>query len=105
MLKSKDGRFEYLDKDGNELPADATIRDVGRFKFVCRNPNIDPTMRGHCDVNCANAGYNRPTQNWRLVGTLDEPTLAPSINCRDCWHGFIEAGVFVNCSKQPEAEQ
>lgn len=100
-MKSTDGRFEYQDKDGNPLPDGSTMAQVGRLSYQCRT---DPTTR--CSVNCGkNAGYQIESQNWELTGTLDQPTIAPSINCQDCWHGYIEKGVFVNQQKKREAVQ
>jgi|SRR6267143_4507796 len=100
MIKSADGRFEYLDKDGDPLPEGSGLADVGRFQFECRS-----SPGSHCSINIANAGYQIENRNWKLTGTLDSPTIAPSINCSECWHGFIENGVFVNTEKKKEDKQ
>jgi hypothetical protein len=100
VMKSSDGRFEYQDKDGEPLPDGSTTDHVGRLAFRCRsNP------QSQCSVNVANAGYNIPKRNWKLTGTIDAPTLTPSINCHGCWHGFIEKGIYLNTNKKPEADQ
>jgi hypothetical protein len=98
-MKSTDGRFEYQDKDGEPLPDGSSLNQVGRFQFQCRS------APGSCSVNIGNAGYNIPTRSWRLSGTVDEPTITPSINCSDCWHGFIEKGTFLDQNKKLEAKQ
>lgn len=100
-MKSSDGRFEYLDRVGDPLPDGTLLTNVGQLQYQCRSQK-----RSHCSVNLGkNAGYQIENHNWHLTGTTDKPTIAPSINCADCWHGFIENGVFVNCSKEPEARQ
>ncbi len=99
-MKSADGRFGYMDRDGNPLPEGAHLYEVGRFGFRCRcNPN------SWCDVNVKNAGYVIPQRNWVLTGSIDAPTLHPSINCGGCWHGYIEQGVFLTTAKKPEVCQ
>lgn len=98
-MKSADGRFEYQDKDGEPLPDGSPLSDVGRFEFACRS------QTARCSVNIVAAGYNLVRRNWNLTGTVDEPTIAPSINCGGCWHGFIKGGVFLDTGKHPEAEQ
>lgn len=93
-MKSTDGRFEYQDKDGEPLPDGSPLSDVGRFQFECRS------QKGHCSVNIANAGYNTPKRNWKLTGSVDVPTITPSINCQNCWHGHLIAGVFMTANKK-----
>jgi hypothetical protein len=101
-LRSADGRFRYGDRHGNPLPPTATLADAGRFFYRCR------AFKRECSVNCANAGYRTPRHTWTLTGTVDKPTLSPSINCGEegCgWHGFIESGVFLTVHRVPEARQ
>lgn len=93
-MKSADGRFEYLDKDYGALPDESNISMVGRFAFQCRmHPN------NMCSVNVRNAGREVPNKTWTLTGTKDAPTLEPSINCKDCWHGYIMNGVFLKTDR------
>lgn len=100
MRKSSDGRFEYQDKDGDELPAGTSLDDVGRFAFSCRSAS------GQCAVNLGkNAGYQIEQRNWHLTGSIDKPTISPSINCHDCWHGYIKNGIFLTTSGEREPEQ
>jgi len=98
-MKSADGRFEYQDRDGEPLPDGSSLADVGRLQFECRSQKI------HCSINIANAGYQIENRNWKLTGTVDAPTITPSINCADCWHGFLRDGIYLNASEQPEAKQ
>jgi hypothetical protein len=102
-MKSADGRFEYQDKDGDPLPDGSSLADVGRFAFICRSASGAQGSR--CSINIRNAGYEIPQHNWSLTGTPDAPTISPSINCENCWHGFIEQGEFRNTSKQKESKQ
>lgn len=106
-FKSADGRFEYLDKDGEELKPTA-LENVGRFQYECRSqPN------SHCSVNLGkNAGYQVENRNWLLTGTVSRPTITPSINCTEaaefktvCWHGFIKEGIFLNTANEIEEKQ
>lgn len=99
-MKSADGRFEYLDKDHRPLPDDASLSDVGRFAYHCRLH-----LSNMCSVNIANAGYKIPKRSWVLTGTKDAPTLEPSINCENCWHGYIQCGVFFKTDRTKEQNQ
>lgn len=72
---------------------------VHRFAFRCRSHN------SFCSVNLRGRGHDLENKSWLWDGNVDAPTLTPSINCADCWHGFIEKGVFVNTSKSPEPQQ
>lgn len=93
-MKSADGRFEYLDKNHGKLPDDASLSDVGRFAFHCR---LHPTNM--CSLNIAGAGYRVPQHTWTLSGTKDAPTLEPSVNCENCWHGYIQGGIFYKTDR------
>lgn len=103
-MKSADGRFEYLDKDGDPLPNGSTLEQVGRFAYNCRG-GASGKQGGQCSINIANAGYNLQNRNWKLTGSVDAPTITPSINCADCWHGFIKDGKYLNTANKPEAKQ
>lgn len=99
-MKSSDGRFEYLDKDHGELPDEANLSRVGSISFHCRtHPN------NKCNVNVRNAGRETPNRTWTLTGTKDAPTLEPSINCKDCWHGYITDGVFLKTDRATKEPQ
>lgn len=107
-MKSVDERFEYQDKDGNSLPDGSDLSQVGRFQYECRSQwhgGLSEGRVGHCSINIANAGYDNPQHNWALSGSIDRPSIAPSVNCHDCWHGFIEGGIFLTTEKNPEVKQ
>jgi hypothetical protein len=99
-MKSADGRFDYLDLGYQSAPAGSGAMDVHRFAYRCRSyPDR------WCSVNLRGRGHDLAEGSWTWDGNIDKPTLAPSINCHDCWHGFIEAGVFKTAAKTPEASQ
>ena len=41
---------------------------------------------------------------WDWDGNREAPTFSPSIQCRGCWHGYIEAGRCVSTAKEDEPE-
>lgn len=88
-MKSTDGRFEYFDRDSAPLPDGAPLSAVGWFGYQCRSRPGE-----QCCINIRNAGRELPQRTWTLTGTADAPSIAPSINCRDCWHGHIAGGVY-----------
>lgn len=34
---------------------------------------------------------------WDLSGTINKPTLSPSLNWIGCWHGFLKQGRLESC--------
>jgi hypothetical protein len=44
------------------------------------------------------------TPQWDWNGDRTAPTFAPSINCLDCWHGYIEKGRCLTTAKAEEPE-
>jgi hypothetical protein len=100
-MRSSDGRFEYRDAHDAPLPDGAAPLDVARFAFRCRRA----ATQGWCSLNIAGRGHDIANRSWSWDGYIDQPTLLPSVNCVDCWHGFVRAGVFVDCGGTPEAKQ
>lgn len=99
-MRSSDGRFEYRDNAGKPLPDDTSIEKVDRFAFKCRRDG----ERDRCSVNIRGRGHDIPQRSWTLSGSIDAPTLSPSINCEGCWHGWIKAGEFFQAdglTKEP----
>jgi hypothetical protein len=41
---------------------------------------------------------------WHWNGDRERPTFSPSVNCFDCWHGYIENGRCVSTAKVDEPE-
>lgn len=80
------------------------VFDTPRSFFI--NPNADgpgaphifyhcPRDRGLCGVPLKKP--NRLGYVWSWNGSLDAPTLSPSIDCREAnggcgWHGFVRDG-------------
>lgn len=98
-MRSADGRFEYRDLNDTPVAPGNAPENVHRFAFRCRQ------SKSFCSLNLRGRGHDVPQRSWRWDGNIDRPTLSPSINCRDCWHGFIEAGMFLTTSKTPEPQQ
>lgn len=98
-MRSADGRFAYLDADERPVPDGTEPAGVHRVAFRCRTHNT------WCSVNLRGRGHDKPNKSWSWDGDVDHPTLQPSINCLDCWHGFIEKGVFLTANKSREAKQ
>jgi hypothetical protein len=42
-------------------------------------------------------GPNAAGQHWGWDGNVERPTLTPSINWVDHWHGYLCAGELVSC--------
>ena len=49
-------------------------------------------------------GKNGGAAHWHWNGDRTNPTFTPSVNCGNCWHGFIENGRCISCSKTDEPE-
>lgn len=45
---------------------------------------------------------NGGVAQWDWNGDRQRPTFSPSINCKGCWHGYIENGRTVDCAKADE---
>lgn len=88
-MRSADDRFEYRDQQDRPLPAGSCLADAHRFAFWCRQRQT--TL---CSLNLRGRGHDVEKKSWILSGTVDAPTLLPSVNCKECWHGFLRDGVF-----------
>mgnify|MGYP007031245924 CR=1 FL=1 len=69
-------------------------RRCGELLIAGRNPRLRRDPQG------ANGGHAM----WDMSGTADKPTFSPSIDCKGCWHGFIENGRCVSVQKIDEPE-
>lgn len=79
------GDFQFLaDQDGNE---NAGIR------YMC------PCGCGTISALNIQLGPNKPGRYWGWNGSLDKPTLTPSIQrLDDChWHGYLDTGIWRSC--------
>lgn len=91
-MKSEDGRFVYLTRDGQELPEDAPHSAVGEMEFFCKRSG---RMCGGIAIRQKTLP-DIPLRTWTLAGTKDKPTLTSSVNCEGCWHGWITNGVMMD---------
>jgi hypothetical protein len=112
-MRSADGRFEYQDQAGEAVPPGSKPEAVHRFAYVCRRSaaklagsaaagTLEP---GDCWLNLRGRGHDVEKRSWTWDGNFDHPTISPSINCSNCWHGFVEKGVYLTVQKQPEPVQ
>lgn len=72
------GEFEVITEPGGQR----------RFWFVCPGPckSIAPiALRPVVDGS---------GQSWEWNGSIEAPTLKPSIDHKGCWHGWLTDGVF-----------
>jgi hypothetical protein len=95
--------FDSLDFDGNGEPGKEQL-----FDFAC------PKGKGRCgylliacttDISRDGQNENGGHAQWEWInGDRIAPTFTPSINCRGCWHGYIENGRCVDGQKNDEPE-
>ena len=79
-------KFEFLDIGYEPCPPGQM---PARFGFECPKGN---GMRSGLRLRIDGEHIGGPTWMWN--GDRDKPTFMPSINCIDCSHGFITAGVW-----------
>ena len=93
---------QFLDRDKRKAAPGAEVS----FSFAC--PKF-PHQCGRLLVAGRSPGIDRNGQNreggvamWDWDGNREAPTFSPSIDCKGCWHGFIEAGRCVDMAKRDE---
>lgn len=69
-----------------------TIEENGQRRFVYVCPGC-ATM-GSIAIRPVVAGS---AQSWDWNGSVESPTLTPSINHVGCWHGWLTNGEFISC--------
>lgn len=69
-------------------------RRCGELHIAGRNPNLKRDGQGQ----------NGGVAMWDFDGNEAAPTFTPSVNCKGCWHGYIEHGRCVSVSKTDEPE-
>jgi len=99
-MKSVDGRFQYWTLDHANVPDGSPPEAAHRLAYRCRS---HPT--NWCSVNLRGRGHDIEKRSWSWDGNVDRPTLAPSINCEGCWHGFIEEGEYRDTNHVREEKQ
>jgi hypothetical protein len=79
-----------------------------RFEFACpmhKGRRCGAMIiAGRTDLKRDGQNKNGGVAQWDWDGNREKPTFKPSVNCTGCWHGFIENGRTVDCSKQDEPE-
>lgn len=96
-MKSADGRFEYRDRLDKPVPADTPAEHVHRVAFPCRYPGANKTS--FCSLNLRGRDHDVENRSWTWNGNVDKPTLMPSVNCKNCWHGYVIEGEFRKVDK------
>lgn len=90
MVKAAGEVFETDDPPGTFIIHFQDEYNKGFLNFICHKGNA-------CGVHICKEPREKKEGStinyWQWDGNLDQPTLTPSINCRACWHGFIEGGV------------
>lgn len=64
----------------------------------------DLIIKGRTDLKHDPQGQNGGIAQWGWDGDRINPTFTPSVNCKGCWHGFIEKGRCVTGAKTDEPE-
>ncbi len=93
------------DGDGRRFPEDVTHLYI-RMPVTWRQAtpevtDLDPEYADTpVDVGWAvdhpsNGNSSRP--KWKLSGTLEKPTLSPSLHWIGVWHGFLKDGRLESC--------
>jgi hypothetical protein len=95
-------RFHGLDYKETD-PAVAS-----RFSFACprtaKRRCSGLLIAGRTDIPRDGQGNNGGAPQWDFDGNAHAPTFHPSINCKGCWHGFIQKGRCVNVAKIDEPD-
>lgn len=93
-MSSANVTFETIFYDPAELGQE------DRFGFQCPK-HKSRTCEG---LLIRGRGFDIPNRTWVWDGNRDTPTFTPSIDCKNCWHGYIRNGrcVDVNGNDEPE---
>ena len=43
------------------------------------------------------ATHSKSDHFWNLSGTIEKPTLSPSLHWSDHWHGWLKGGKLISC--------
>ena len=98
-----DARVKFFTKEKREADPGGEVF----FSFTCPNGNSCGWLPilGRTKLKHDPQNKNGGTAHWTWDGNRAAPTFSPSINCKGCWHGYIEAGVYVNTQHIPERKQ
>jgi hypothetical protein len=64
------------------------------LEFKCQRSTPLAT-RTHCRIPLMPHQKLANGASWVWDGNRERPTITPSINCHECWHGFIRNGEFI----------
>ncbi len=92
----------WSDHHGNEAAPGTEVY----FSFICPKGNRcgDLPILGRTNMKHDPQNQNGGSAHWGWDGNRDKPTFTPSIDCKGCWHGYIEGGRTVSCAKTDEPE-
>lgn len=77
------------------------------FTFTCPNGNRcgGLLIKGRTQIPHDPKGQNGGVPQWGWDGDVVTPTFTPSIDCKGCWHGYIEKGRCVDVQHVDEPER
>lgn len=94
---SDDSQGEAMFEEDEQPPAKFMFMGKGEdgrpkwFSFPCPGSRGKTHPGSRCMVPLS-PQRNSNGATWEWNGDREKPTLSPSINCHDCWHGFIREG-------------
>ena len=67
--------------------------------FVCLPQYTDDNGKLHGMVSRLDTQYSKIKERvkWQLSGTLEKPTLSPSVHWVGVWHGWLKDGFLKSC--------
>lgn len=72
----------------------------GSFEFFKTTDREVAGLIYVCPCGCGNLGSlnfrPHPSPSWEWDGNKEAPTLSPSVNHIDHWHGYLRAGVWIS---------
>lgn len=98
-----DAKVKFVDKFGEPMPAATATHML----FRCPKTGYDCgklIIAGRTNIPRDGQNQNGGRAQWDFDGNAQAPTFAPSVDCKGCWHGYIENGrcVTVNHTDEPE---
>jgi Family of unknown function (DUF6527) len=81
-------KFEFLTVDLDDCPPDQAPVFFG---FECPK-RTDGFLCSGLVIRGNPAGLKPENKTWLWNGNREKPTFQPSIDCKNCSHGFIENG-------------
>lgn len=85
--------YEYEDVPNPSFPENVT--SVWINMPVCAGPGYSIITWLSCEWTVNRRNFCGA--KWSLSGTYQKPTLSPSLNWVDTWHGFLQEGFLKSC--------